>query len=309
MRKEAVRLSEEVAAALAEGRPVVALESSVVAQGLPAPHNLEAARACERAVRDAGAVPAITAVVAGQPCAGLSPDELARLADPSTRSAKIGARDFSVAAARCVWGGTTVSAACTVAAAVGIPLFATGGIGGVHRDAEKTFDVSQDLAALARCRVAVVTAGAKAVLDLPRTLELLEALAVPVIGYGTDEFPSFYTARSGLFLEHRVEDEGAAAEILRARWDRLGEGGGVVFANPVPAAHQADPGRIDRAVEEAVREAARRQVRGKALTPFLLAEVARRTSGESLQANLALLVSNAAVAARIAVAYRARRRP
>jgi pseudouridine-5'-phosphate glycosidase len=306
MRKDAVRLSDEVAAALADGRPVVALESSVLAQGLPAPHNLDSWRACEAAVRAAGAIPAVTAIVAGVPWAGLSAAQIDQLIAPATGTAKVGARDLAPAMARGAWGGTTVSATCTIADAAGIRLFATGGIGGVHREAERTFDVSQDLAAIARMRVAVVTAGAKAILDLPKTLEALEALGVPVVGYGTSEFPAFYTSHSGLVLEHHVDDAEQAAAVLRARWDRLDECG-VVFANPVPPRAEADPVLVSRAIEEALGQATARGVRGKATTPFLLAEVARRTGGESLKANLALLESNASVAAAIAVAYAGRR--
>jgi pseudouridine-5'-phosphate glycosidase len=301
-------LGGEVAKALAEGRPVVALESSVTAQGLPPPHNLESARACEAAVRAAGAVPAITAVLAGQPVAGLTDEELEQLVAPANRTCKVGERDLAAAATFGLWGATTVSATCAIADAAGIPVFATGGIGGVHREAEQTFDISQDLLAIARCRVAVVTAGAKAILDLPRTLEALESLGVPVIGYGTLEFPAFFTNKSGLALEHRVVNADQAAKLLHARWDRLGQQGGVLFANPVPQGAEAHPDEINEAIEDALRAAKEHGVKGKALTPFLLSEVSRRTGGESLHANLALLKSNARVAAEIAVALAARRR-
>ena len=302
MRTKALKRSDEVAQALAEGKPVVALESSVLAQGLPPPHNLESWRACDAAVRETGAIAAVTAVVAGELWAGLDREQIDRLVDPATKTRKVGARDLAPAMAQGLWGATTVSATCMIADAVGIPLFATGGIGGVHRGAEQTFDISQDLAAIARCRVAVVTAGAKAILDLPKTLEALETLGVPVIGYGTHEFPSFYTSRSGEKLEHRVDDPGQAAALLRARWDVL-EGGGVLFANPIPAEAEADSTRIDRAIAESLAEAHQQGVRGKDITPFLLSEVSRRTGGESLAANLALLRSNARLAGQIAVAY------
>ena len=191
---------------------MVALESSVLAQGLPPPHNLESWRACEKAVRDAGAIPAVTAMIAGVPCAGLSTEQIDRLVAPETKTRKVGARDLAVAMARGHWGATTVSATCSIADAAGIRLFATGGIGGVHREAERTFDVSQDLMAIGRARVAVVTAGAKAILDLPKTLEALETLGVPVVGFGTSEFPAFYTGRSGLPLEHQVSGADACSE-------------------------------------------------------------------------------------------------
>jgi pseudouridine-5'-phosphate glycosidase len=304
MKRHTVLLSEEVRAALADGLPVVALESSVLVQGLPPPHNLDSARVCANAVREGGAVPALTAVVDGRPCAGLDEVRLAELTDPKKGARKIGLRDFASAWADRAWGATTVSGTVAIADAVGIRLFATGGIGGVHREAERTFDVSQDLLAISRCQVAVVTAGAKAILDLPRTLEALEALAVPVVGYRTDEFPGFYTNQTGLKLESRLDEPKQAAALLRARFDELGQGG-VVIANPVPAADQADAKRIGEAIEAALRDAAAKGVKGKALTPFLLAEVSRRSGGESLQTNLSLLTHNARVAAQIAAAYRA----
>ncbi|HEY3448748.1 MAG TPA: pseudouridine-5'-phosphate glycosidase [Myxococcales bacterium] len=308
MKKEAVKLSAEVAQALTEGRPVVALESSVLAQGLPPPHNLDSWKACDQAVRDAGAVPAVTAIIAGEPWAGLTRDQIDRLVDPGTKTVKVGARDLAPAMAVGAWGATTVSATCAIADAARIGLFATGGIGGVHRGAEQTFDISQDLGAIARCRVAVVTAGAKAILDLPKTLEALESLGVPVVGYGTREFPAFYTSKSGQKLEHSVDGPGQAAALLRARWDVLDEGG-VIFANPIPAEAEADPAVIAKAIGEALAQAQRQGISGKAITPFLLAEVSKRSGGESLKANLALLTANARVAAQIAVAYAMRNRP
>lgn len=307
MRKEAVKVSDEVAAALADGRPIVALESCVLTHGLPAPHHVAAQRACEQAVRSAGAVPAVVAVVGGRPCAGLSADEVDRLVAPATNASKVSMRDLAPAMASGRWGGTTVSATCVIADAAGIRLFATGGIGGVHRDAERTFDVSQDLLAIARSRVAVVTSGAKAILDLPKTLEALEALGVPVVGFKTDELPAFYTRTSGLRLEHQVAGDDAAAALLEARWDVLGEGG-VLFANAIPPEAEAEPDRIQGAIAQALEQANARGVRGKAITPFLLTEVARQTGGESLEANLALLVANARVAAEIAAAYALRKR-
>ncbi len=306
--KGAVVLGEEVRAALADGRPVVALESSVVAQGLAPPHNLDIGRACEKAIRDAGAVPATTAVIAGELRAGLTDEELQQLADPSRDRVKAAARDLAFAAGGKRYGGTTVSATCVLADAAGIRFFATGGIGGVHREAERTFDISQDLGAIAACGVAVVTAGAKSILDLPRTLEALETLSVPVVGYGVREFPAFYTSRSGLPLEHTVNGAGEAAEVLFARWNRLGQSGGVVLANPVPAEAELAPEQIDHVITAALEKANAEGVRGKALTPFLLAEIGRKSSGESVKANLALLVNNARVAAEIAVAYQLKAR-
>jgi pseudouridylate synthase len=307
MRREVIRLGREVEAALADGRPVVALESSVVAQGLPPPTNLESAHACEDAVRAEGAVPAITAFLAGRPVAGLTHQELDELVDPRHQTRKVGARDAAAVLSMGYWGATTVSATCAIADAVGIPIFSTGGIGGVHREADQTFDISQDLLAIARYRVAVITAGAKAILDLPRTLEALESMGVPVVGYRTLELPAFYTNHSGLRLEHQVDGPAQAAALLHARWDEVGAGG-VVIANPVPEEAQADPTTVGLAIEDALREASDRGVRGKALTPFLLAEVARLSGGESLKANVALLVQNAKVAAQIASALAQLRR-
>lgn len=295
-------LSAPVRAALRRGAPVVALESSVIAQGLAWPRNLEAALACEAAVRAEGAVPATVAVLDGVLRVGLDAAALRALARAGG-AWKLGERDLAVALAQGATGGTTVSATAAVAARVGIQVFATGGIGGVHRGAEEHFDVSQDLGAIARHPVAVVCAGAKSVLDLPRTLEVLEALAVPVLGYGTNVLPAFYAADSGLALEHRVDDAAAAARVLRARFGDLGQGG-VVIAVPPPADAALDSRAVERHLRAALRAAARGGVRGKAVTPFLLADLGRRTRGASVQANLALLEQNARVAGRIAVALR-----
>lgn len=308
MRAESIRIAEEVQDALAEGRPVVALESSVLAQGLPYPHNVESTRACAAAIRAEGAVPAVTAVIAGVPCVGLSDSDIDALIAPENKALKVGARDFAVAVAGKRYGATTVAGTCTLADAVGIRLFATGGIGGVHREAELTFDISQDLPVIGKSRVAVVTAGAKAILDLPRTLEMLETLAVPVVGLGTNRFPAFYLNDSGLSLEHRADTPEQAAAILHARWDVLGETGGVIFANPIDEAKAADPALIERAIDAALRQAKEQGISGKATTPFLLSAVARETGGESMKANLALLEANAQQAARIAVAHAAIRR-
>ena len=279
-------------------RPIVALESTLVAHGLPWPQNLEVARALEDAVRDEGATPATIAVLDGVPRVGLSADELERLAREGASIAKAGAADLPVAIARGASAATTVSATCAIAAAAGIRVFATGGIGGVHRG--DALDVSSDLTTLARTPIAVVSAGAKAILDLPRTLETLETLGVLVLGFGCDEFPAFYTRSSGLRLEHRVDAPGDAARILAAR-GKLGQGG-VLIANPIPEADALDRAEIDAAIESALALAGERGVHGKPLTPFLLAELARATAGRSIAANRALALNNARVAARIAIA-------
>ncbi len=299
-----LRFSDEVSAARKLHRPLVALETSVLAQGLPYPHNLEAARRCEGAIRDEGAVPAGMAVLDGELCAGLSLSQTHRLAK-GPGLLKLGSRDLAVAVATKATGGTTVSATCELAAAAGISVFATGGLGGVHRGAEEHFDVSQDLPAIARFPVAVVCAGAKSVLDLPKTLELLETLSVPVLGVGTNELPGFFTRGTGLLLEHTVADAGEAAAIVRARRE-LGQGG-LVFALPPPRETSLARAVVERHLRAALRLAARRKVEGKAVTPFLLSELVRRTKGRSLQANLALLEHNARFAARVAVALGRRR--
>jgi pseudouridine-5'-phosphate glycosidase len=295
-----VRLSSEVAEARARSAPVVVLESSVIAQGLPHPVNLEAARVCEEAVRQAGAVPAVVAVVDGVVRCGLSADEVRRLASGPDRPWKIGVGELASATLQKATGGTTVSATCAVAAACGLPLFATGGIGGVHRG--EAGDVSADLAALARYPGMVVCAGAKSVLDLPRTLEALEALGVPVLGYGTSEFPAFYADRSGLHLEHRADTPELAAEALRAQRD-LGLPQAIVLAVPPPVEVALDRDELDRALLAAEAEARRQGVAGKAVTPFLLARLVEATGGRTLRANVALLAMNARVAGEIAVAY------
>ena len=295
-----VRLSSEVAEARARSAPVVVLESSVIAQGLPHPVNLEAARVCEEAVRQAGAVPAVVAVVEGVVRCGLSAEEVRRLATGPDRPWKIGVGELASATLQKATGGTTVSATCAVAAACGLPIFATGGIGGVHRG--EAGDVSADLAALARYPGMVVCAGAKSVLDLPRTLEALEALGVPVLGYKTSEFPAFYADHSGLPLEHRADTPELAAEALRAQ-RALGLPQAIVLAVPPPVDVALDRDELDRALLAAEAEAKRQGVAGKAVTPFLLARLVEATGGRTLRANVALLAMNARVAGEIAVAY------
>ncbi len=295
--------SAEVKDAQDRGLPLVALETSVVAQGLPYPHNLEVARACEEAVRRAGAVPAATAVLDGEVKVGLSPEELRRLAEAKEPLLKLGSRDLCVAVAERRSGGTTVSATCELAAAAGIRVFATGGLGGVHRGASEHFDISQDLGALARFPVAVVCAGAKSVLDLSKTLELLETLGVPVVGVGTNELPAFYSASSGLPLEHRVEDAKGAARLARARIDALGQGG-MVFALPPPAASSLPSATVELHLAAALQKAAEGGIKGKAVTPFLLRELVERTGGKTLRANVDLLVNNARFAGEVAAAWR-----
>jgi pseudouridine-5'-phosphate glycosidase len=292
--------SPEVAAARRTLKPFVALETSVLAQGLPYPQNLEVARRCEAAVREEGAVPAAMAVIDGHLHVGLDEAQTKFLATGKDLM-KIGSRDLAIAVARRASGGTTVSATCEMAAAAGIHVFATGGLGGVHRGVEDHMDISQDLPALARWPVAVVCAGAKSVLDLPRTLEVLETLGVPVVGVGTHELPGFYTRETGLQLEHAVESPAEAADMIRARRDL--HQGGMIFILPPPAKTSLKRAEIEKHLKAALALAKKKKIEGKAVTPFLLKEMVARTKGKTLAANIALLENNARYAAKIAVAF------
>lgn len=290
-----LRVSAEVQAALAEHRPVVVLESTLLAHGLPQPQNLEVAALAEAAVRAGGAVPATVAVLDGQLRVGLSTAEIERVA--TQPMLKLSAADLGPCIAAKGCGATTVSATVIAAARAGIRLFATGGIGGVHRG--DALDVSSDLTTLASEPVVVVSAGAKAILDLPRTLEYLETLGVPVVGYQTSELPAFYTRASGLGLVHRVDSPSAAAALLAAHFAVLPQRG-VLLANPIPAADALDPVVAAQAVEAALAAATAAGVSGKKLTPFLLAHIAGVTQQQSLRANRALVLHNARVAAEVA---------
>jgi pseudouridylate synthase len=288
----------EVAAALAARRAVVALESTVIAHGLPRPQNLATARALEEEVRGLGSTPATIAIADGQAVVGADEALLTRLAeDPAV--AKVSLRDLAPVLARRGLGATTVAATVEIAARAGIPVMATGGIGGVHRGAERSFDESADLEAIARNPVCVVCAGAKLVLDLTLTLERLETLGVPVVGYGTDELPAFYVRTSGLPLVHRVDDALAAARIVR---EQLARGAGIVIAVPIEASDALERRDAESQVSRALEAAERQGVRGAALTPFLLGQLSDATRGRSLAANLSLLRGNARVASQIALA-------
>jgi pseudouridine-5'-phosphate glycosidase len=297
-----LQLAPEVRDALALGRPVVALETSAVAQGLQPPANLEAAGRCAAAVREAGAVPAFVLLEGGRAVVGATEEQLARLADPSARAAKAGARDIAALLVAERSGATTVSGTCAIAARTGIQVFATGGIGGVHhRLAEgDPLDVSSDLAELARQPICVVSAGPKTVLDLRATAEWLESLGVPLVGWRTSELPAFLADGSGIALEHRVEDEVQAATLLRIHWQVLERREGVLLCVPSPAPLPRD--EVEQALAAALEEAAERRVGGKELTPFLLRALDRATGGRSRQANTALLEENARVAGRVAAA-------
>lgn len=294
-------VSDEVAAALAGGRAVVALESSLIAQGLPAPHNLETAAAAEQAVREEGAVPATVAVDAGRLLVGAPSAVLERLADPSSGAAKAASRDLAPLLASGWLASTTVSATLRIAAMAGIRLLATGGIGGVHRGAATSFDVSGDIDELAATAVAVVSSGAKSILDLPATLELLETRRVTVIGLGTDTFPAFYSPSSGLPVPHRVDTPWDAAAVIRVHLAIPGSGG-ILFVQPPPADLAIVAGEVDAWIEAATAEAGTRGIRGGAVTPFVLGRVAELSGGRTLRTNIGLILGNARMAARIAVA-------
>jgi pseudouridine-5'-phosphate glycosidase len=300
---EYFKVSVEVQGALSEKRPIVALETTVLTHGLPYPSNLDLAHDMEHAVRRAGALPATIGVLDGKVWVGLDQDQIERLATPGDK-VKISIRDFGSAIAHRYSGGITVAGTLFAAHQAGIQVFATGGIGGVHRKVDPggtAFDISADLPALAHYPVAVVCAGAKAILDLPATLEYLETMAVPVIGYGTSEFPAFYSRSSGLKLHHRVDTPGEAAALVQAQWS-LGLPSAVLICVPVPTNVALDGEAIDHVIQQALQEAFRKGITGPAVTPFLLERVTALSGGDSLQANLGLLLNNAQVAAQIACA-------
>lgn len=301
MKEASIVVHPTVADSLAKGKPVVALESTIITHGMPFPQNLETANLLEKDVRDEGGVPATIAVVKGQIKVGLSAQDLEYLASASGLQ-KISRRDLPVAVAALRSGGTTVSATMIAAHLAGLKIFATGGIGGVHRGGEITMDISADLQELARTPVAVVSAGAKAILDLPKTLEYLETMGVPVIGFQTPNFPGFYTRETGLKVSFEASSPEEVAKILHAKWE-LGLGGGVLIANPIPQEDALDPGTVDTWISHALVTAATRGIRGAAVTPFLLAELERLTFGKSLAANVSLVRNNARLATRIAKVF------
>jgi len=292
-------VGDEVRATLADGGAVVALESSLIAQGLPAPYNLDTAMAAEEAVRAAGAVPATTAIEEGRLVVGAGRDLLERLADPDRAIAKAGSRDIGPLLAALGLASTTVSATMRAAHLAGIAVFATGGIGGVHRGAATSFDVSSDIDELAATPVAVVCSGAKSILDLPATLELLETRRVPVVGYGVDELPGFYSTSSGLRLSHRVDGPEAAAAAIATHRSVPGAGG-ILVVQPPPAELAIDPREIDAWIGEAMRSAEANGIRGGAVTPHLLGHLADASAGRTLAVNVALIVANARTAGEIA---------
>ena len=297
-----MRIRPEVSDALAAGRPVVALESTIISHGLPRPDNLRVAREIEEAVRSGGAVPATIAIIGGEPHVGLDDDAMRRIAE-GTEVVKVSVRDVAVLAARAGDGATTVASTAHLAAAAGITVFATGGLGGVHRGARDSWDESADLTTLSRTGVLVICAGVKSILDVAATLERLETLNVGVIGYRTDRFPGFYLADSGHPVDWRVDTPAQAADVLRAR-RRLGtDGYGLVLANPIAPADEMDRALHDRVLAAGLAAAETTGVRGKDVTPFLLDFFHRETHGASIAANIALVMSNARLAAEVAVAF------
>ena len=297
-----VYTTDEIKLAIASGNPVVALESTIIAHGMPYPQNLAMAQEVETVIRDNGAIPATIAVINGVLRAGLSNSELENFAKNGPSIVKASTRDLPFVVARKMNGATTVASTMRLAAMAGIHIFATGGIGGAHRGAEKNFDISADLVEFSNSNVAVVTAGAKAILDLALTLETLETFGVPVVGYGTDEFPAFYSRSSGHKVTMRCDTPQEIAGLIRAKWNMKLQGG-VVVANPIPLAAEIPANEISPLIESAVAEANELGVHGKNVTPFLLARLAEITQGRSLTANIALVMSNAKLAAEIAVAY------
>jgi pseudouridine-5'-phosphate glycosidase len=298
------RVADEVADALAEGRAVVALESTLLAHGLPPGRNQRVGERLERTVREHGAVPATIAVLDGTPTVGLASAELARVCDPAAELVKLSRRDLGPASALGASGATTVAATAALASAVGIGLFATGGLGGVHRGARDTWDVSADLDVLAGTPVLVVCSGVKSVLDIGATLELLETRSVPVLGYRTDRFPAFYLRESEFDVPWRVDDAAVAAGVFAAHTALPTGGGGVVLANPVPVAYELDRDLHDRLLAGGLAQLAADNVRGKDVTPVLLEHFHTASDGASLTANEELVVANAALAAEVAVALR-----
>ena len=295
-------VSPEVAEALAAGKPVVALESTIISHGMPYPRNVETALLVEQTIRENGAVPATIAIIGGRLKAGLSKDEIEYLGKAGTKVAKASRRDIAALVARKADGATTVTTTMMIAHMAGISIFATGGIGGVHRGAEVTMDISADLEELGNTPVMVVCAGAKSILDLGLTLEYLETKGVPVIGNGTDELPAFYTRHSGFGVDYRADSPEELAAMFKAQRG-LGLKGGMLVTNPIPEEYSMDKAVIDAAIDQAIKEASEKGIKGKETTPFLLAKVVELTGGDSLDSNIALVLNNARLAAKTAAEF------
>lgn len=296
-------ISPEVQQALDEGKPVVALESTIISHGMPYPQNKETALKVEQIIRDNGAIPATIAVIGGRLRAGLTPEEIDYLGEKGHDVAKASRRDLAVLCARGMDGATTVTTTMMIAHMAGIEVFATGGIGGVHRGAETTMDISADLEELANTPVMVICAGAKSILDLGLTLEFLETRGVPVLGYQTEELPAFYTRHSGFSVDYRVDTPEELAKIFHTKRE-MGIKGGVLVGNPIPEEYSMDKATIDAAIDQAIAEAEEQGIHGKETTPFLLAKVSELTGGDSLESNIQLVFNNVALGAKTAVALR-----
>ncbi len=298
--KKTLKISEEVRYALEHGKPVVALESTIISHGMPYPDNVKTALTVEKTVRENGAVPATIAIIKGVPTVGLSEEEIEHLGKEGTKVVKVSRRDIPVVIAKKLDGATTVASTMIFAETAGIKVFATGGIGGVHRGATETMDISADLEELHQTNVTVVCAGAKSILDLGLTLEYLETKGVPVLGYKTDELPAFFTRKSGFKVDYRMDSPEEIAAAVKAK-DALGLSGGMLVANPVPEEYSMDPDKIEAVISEAVEEAKALGIAGKKVTPFLLEKIRNVTGGDSLFTNVKLVLNNAALAAKIAV--------
>ena len=299
MLEKYLNINPEVAKALKEGKPVVALESTIISHGMPYPKNVETAMNVEKIMRYNGAIPATIAILKGKLKVGLTPDEIEYLGNAKD-VIKTSRRDIPFIIAKEADGATTVASTMIIAALAGIKVFATGGIGGVHRGAQQTFDISADLQELAHTNVAVICAGAKSILDIGLTLEYLETQGVPVVGFGTDELPAFYITKSGFKVDYRVDSSLELAKAIKAKWD-LGLEGGLVVANPIPEQYAMDYDIITKAIEAALKELDEKGIKGKESTPFLLAKVKEITGGESLESNIQLVYNNAKVGAQLAV--------
>lgn len=297
-----LKVNPEVEQALKEGKPVVALESTIISHGMPYPNNVETALNVEKIVREHGGVPATIGIIDGVGIVGMNAEEIEAFGKKGQEIPKVSRRDLATIMATGSWGATTVATTMILANLAGVEFFVTGGIGGVHRGAELTFDISADLEELARTNVSVICAGAKAILDLPKTLEVLETKGVPVLGYGTDELPAFYTRKSGLAVDYNVKSPEEAAKIIKEKRE-LKLDGGVLITNPIPEEDSMDADAINAVIDKALAEMDEKGIKGKECTPFLLAKVAEITGGDSLAANIKLVYNNAAVGTEIAKAY------
>jgi len=297
-----LKVNPEVVQALKEGKPVVALESTIISHGMPYPNNVETALNVEKIVREHGGVPATIGIIDGVGIVGMNAEEIEAFGKKGQEIPKVSRRDLATIMATGSWGATTVATTMILANLAGVEFFVTGGIGGVHRGAELTFDISADLEELARTNVSVICAGAKAILDLPKTLEVLETKGVPVLGYGTDELPAFYTRKSGLAVDYNVKSPEEAAKIIKEKRE-LKLDGGVLITNPIPEEDSMDADAINAVIDKALAEMDEKGIKGKECTPFLLAKVAEITGGDSLAANIKLVYNNAAVGTEIAKAY------